>query len=336
MSKSTKDKKADKKDKTSSKEKETKKDSKKEVKAKEASAKDTKAATKAKKTAEKETKDAKAKKDTKDKKDAKETKDTKETKPAKTTTKKEDAKPAAKTEPKPATKEQKVEVETKPAAEKKTTEEPKKTPVKTSKPKTEEKEAIEEIIPTFEGILLFGKWDFKGLEVVDPGLKTYINLRPVIVPHTGGRYAHQRFKKAEMPIVERLVNKLMRTQRGTGKKARQVKAVKIAFEIIHLQTQKNPIQVLIDAIQNAAPREEVTRITYGGMAQLQSVDVAPMRRVDIALTNIIEGVYKKSFNSILTAEEILARELMEAADNKPSSFAVSKMLEIERVALSAR
>lgn len=333
MSKSTKDKKADKKDKTSSKEKETKKDSKKEVKAK-ASAKDTKAATKTKKTAEKETKDAKAKKDDKKTKDTKAKKDTKETKPAKTTTKKEDTKPAAKTEPKPATKEKKVE--TKPAAEKKTTEEPKKTPVKTPKPKVEEKEVVEEIAPTFDGILLFGKWDFKGLEVVDPGLKTYINLRPVIVPHTGGRYAHQRFKKAEMPIVERLVNKLMRTQRGTGKKARQVKAVKIAFEIIHLQTQKNPIQVLIDAIQNAAPREEVTRITYGGMAQLQSVDVAPMRRVDIALTNIIEGVYKKSFNSILTAEEILARELMEAADNKPSSFAVSKMLEIERVALSAR
>ncbi|MHA1367818.1 MAG: 30S ribosomal protein S7, partial [Candidatus Heimdallarchaeota archaeon] len=103
-----------------------------------------------------------------------------------------------------------------------------------------------------------------------------------------------------------------------------------------LQTQKNPIQVLIDAIQNAAPREEVTRITYGGMAQLQSVDVAPMRRVDIALTNIVEGVFKKSFNNILTAEEILARELMDAADNKSSSFAVSKMLEIERVALSAR
>ncbi|MCF2144134.1 30S ribosomal protein S7 [Candidatus Heimdallarchaeota archaeon] len=183
---------------------------------------------------------------------------------------------------------------------------------------------------------LFNKWDYKDLVVTDPGLKAYICLRPVITPHTGGRYEHKRFKKAEMPIVERLVNKLMRRRKGTGKKERMIKAVKIAFEIIHLKTGKNPIQVLIDAIQNAAPREEVTRITYGGMAQLQSVDVAPMRRVDIALTNIVEGTYKKAFNNILTAEEILAQELIDAADNKTSSYAVSKMLEIERVALSAR
>ncbi len=335
MSKRTKDKKADKKAKASSKDKETKskKESRKEIKAKEAIAKAKEAAKKeAKKKADKETKDKKTTKITKTA-----TKDTKAKKETKDTKTKKDTKPAAKTEPKPAAKEKKVEKETKPAAEKKTTEvKPKKTPAKETKPKTQEKEVIEDITPTFEGILLFGKWDFKDLTVVDPGLITYINLRPVIVPHTGGRYAHQRFKKADMPIVERLVNKLMRTQRGTGKKTRQIKAVKIAFEIIHLQTQKNPIQVLIDAIQNAAPREEVTRITYGGMAQLQSVDVAPMRRVDIALTNIVEGVFKKSFNNILTAEEILARELMDAADNKPSSFAVSKMLEIERVALSAR
>ena len=139
-----------------------------------------------------------------------------------------------------------------------------------------------------------------------------------------------------MPIIERLANKLMKTKRGTGKKQRMIKAIRIAFEIIELQTGKNPIQVFVDALQNATPREEVTRITYGGMAQLQSVDVAPMRRVDIALRNIVEGVYKKAFNNILTAEEILARELMDAAENKPTSFAISKMQEVERIALSAR
>lgn len=212
--------------------------------------------------------------------------------------------------------------------------EPKPKTVPTKEKPVEEKK--EEIVPTYEGINLFNKWSYKDLMVEDLGLKAYISLRPVISPHTGGRYEHQRFKKAEMPIVERLVNKLMRTKKGTGKKERMIKSVKIAFEIIHLQTGNNPIQVLIDAIQNAAPREEVTRITYGGMAQLQSVDVAPMRRVDIALTNIVEGVYKKAFNNILSAEEILAKELIDAANNNTSSFAVSKMLEVERIALSAR
>lgn len=188
----------------------------------------------------------------------------------------------------------------------------------------------------FDEIKLFNKWSYKGLEVTDPGLRAYICLKPVIAPHTGGRYEHQRFKKAEIPIVERLVNKLMRTKKGTGKKERMIKAVKIAFEMINLQTGTNPIQVFINAVQNAAPREEVTRITYGGMAQLQSVDVAPMRRVDIALTHIVEGVYKKSFNNILSAEEILAKELMDAANNNTASYAISKMQEVERVALSAR
>ncbi|MBD3192997.1 MAG: 30S ribosomal protein S7 [Candidatus Heimdallarchaeota archaeon] len=200
----------------------------------------------------------------------------------------------------------------------------------------EEEEKEEEIFEFADEIKLFNKWSYKDLVVEDPGLKAYISLKPVITPHTGGRYEHQRFKKAEMPIVERLVNKMMKTSQGAGKKQRMIKAVRIAFEIINLQTGKNPIQVLIDAIQNSAPREEVTRITYGGMAQLQSVDVAPMRRVDIALRNIVEGVYRKSFNNILTAEEILAKELIDAAENNSGSYAVSKMQEVERIALSAR
>lgn len=311
---------------------------------------------------EKEAKKKESKKDTKKEKPAKKeastdkkatmetktTKAVKEKKPATTKTKektpkKEEKKPAAKVKtPKVAKEKKPVEKKKAPTAIKETktpTKELAKTPAK-EKPKTSEKvpEKVEkeEPLPSYEGIELFNKWSYNDLVVVDLGLKAYISLRPVITPHTGGRYEHQRFKKAEMPIVERLVNKLMRTKKGTGKKERMIKSVKVTFEIINLQTGKNPIQVLIDAIQNTAPREEVTRITYGGMAQLQSVDVAPMRRVDIALTNIVEGVYKKSFNNILTAEEILARELMDAADNKPSSNAISKMQEIERIALSAR
>ncbi|MHA1742895.1 MAG: 30S ribosomal protein S7 [Candidatus Heimdallarchaeota archaeon] len=309
---------------------------------KEAKDKSKKADTKKADAKKAETKKAETKKAETKKEEPKEEKVKKESKAAKakTTDKKEKkdekAVALAKTEKKPA------EVKAAPEKPSKAIEEaPTKKPVSAPKKKAEvkkeeEQEVEEDTSALFEGIKLFNKWDYKDLVVTDPGLKAYICLRPVITPHTGGRYEHKRFKKAEMPIVERLVNKLMRRRKGTGKKERMIKAVKIAFEIIHLKTGKNPIQVLIDAIQNAAPREEVTRITYGGMAQLQSVDVAPMRRVDIALTNIVEGTYKKAFNNILTAEEILAQELIDAADNKTSSYAVSKMLEIERVALSAR
>jgi small subunit ribosomal protein S7 len=332
------------------KEKDTKKakaDTKKKTAAKdEKAAKKTTKTTKAKATATKKKAEPKKKADPKKAEPKKKTtpaKEKKEVKPAtaKETKAKKPAEPKIKAAPKTAPKKEEAKVE-KPKAEPKKEEKPKaETPEavpKAKKPKTPKKEekAEVEVIPTFDDIKLFNKWSYKDLVVVDPGIKAYISLRPVVTPHTGGRYAHRRFKKAEMPIVERLVNKLMRTKKGTGRKERMIKSVRVAFDIIDLQTGKNPIQVLIDAIQNAAPREEVTRITYGGMAQLQSVDVAPMRRVDIALTNIIEGVYKKSFNNILTAEEILARELIDAADNKPSSFAIGKMQEIERIALSAR
>lgn len=330
MSKSTKEKDA-KKTKADSKKKKT--TATKEDKAAKKTTKTTKATKAATAKAKKK---ADSKKKTTPKKEKKETKTT----PAKETKAKKPAEPKKEAAPKTAPKKETAKVEkpkTAPKAKKPEAAIPKPAP-KAAKPKTSPKEEKEEVeaIPIFDNIKLFNNWTYQGLTVVDPGIKAYISLRPVVTPHTGGRYAHQRFKKAEMPIVERLVNKLMKTKKGTGRKERMIKSVRVAFEIIHLQTGKNPIQVLIDAIQNAAPREEVTRITYGGMAQLQSVDVAPMRRVDIALTNIVQGVYKKSFNNILTAEEILARELIDAADNKTSSSAISKMLEIERIALSAR
>ncbi|MHA1530490.1 MAG: 30S ribosomal protein S7 [Candidatus Heimdallarchaeota archaeon] len=327
MSKSTKEKDA----------KKTKADSKKK---KTTAAKEDKAAKKAAKTTKATTAKAKKKEDPKKKTTPKkEKKETKAT-PTKETKAEKPAEPKIEVAPKTAPKKETAKVEkpkTAPKDKKPEAVTPKPAP-KAAKPKTPPKEEKEEVedIPIFDNIKLFNTWSYQDLSVVDPGIKAYISLRPVVTPHTGGRYAHQRFKKAEMPIVERLVNKLMKTKKGTGRKERMIKAVRVAFDIIYLQTGKNPIQVLIDAIQNAAPREEVTRITYGGMAQLQSVDVAPMRRIDIALTNIVQGVYKKSFNNILTAEEILARELIDAADNKTSSSAISKMLEIERIALSAR
>jgi len=61
--------------------------------------------------------------------------------------------------------------------------------------------------------------------------------------HTAGRYAKKQFAKGRMPIVERLVNSLMMNGRNNGKKLLAVRIVAHAFEIIHLLTDQNPIQV---------------------------------------------------------------------------------------------
>ena len=185
-------------------------------------------------------------------------------------------------------------------------------------------------------VLLFEKWSFKGIAVEDLGLQRYISLKPIVIPHSMGRHEHKRFRKASISIVERVVNNLMRPGKNAGKKARAINIVKHAFEIISLRTGKNPVEVLVKAVENSAPCEDTTRISYGGIVYHQSVDVAPQRRVDLALRNITEAARKASINNPRSIEECLAEELILAANRDIKSHAVSKRYELERVAQANR
>ena len=185
-------------------------------------------------------------------------------------------------------------------------------------------------------INLFDKWSFKGVEVKDLGLQRYITLKPVVIPHSMGRHEHKRFRKANVNIVERLINNLMRPGKNAGKKAKATNIVKSAFEIIHLRTGKNPIEVLVKAVENSAPCEDTTRLSYGGIVYHLSVDVSPQRRVDLALRHISEGARQASINNPRSIEECLSEELILAANHDIKSYAVSKRHEIERVAHASR
>ena len=185
-------------------------------------------------------------------------------------------------------------------------------------------------------ILLFGKWSYDFVDVKDPSLKKYICLKPVRLPHTSGRHEHRKFGKAEVPIVERLINKLMMPGRNAGKKHLAYNIVKKAFDLIHLKTGENPIQVLVRAIENSAPREDTTRIMYGGIVYHVSVDISPLRRIDVALKYLTEGARLKAFNNPTPVEEALADEIILAASNDPKSYAIQRKEEIERIALSSR
>ena len=185
-------------------------------------------------------------------------------------------------------------------------------------------------------IKLFGKWSFKDVEVRDPGLKRYICLKPLVIPHSMGRHEHRRFGKADVNIVEWLVNNLMRPGKNAGKKAKAINIVKHAFEIIHLRTGRNPIEVLVRAIENSAPCEDTTRIAYGGIVYHLSVDISPQRRVDLALRHICEGARQAAMHNPRSIEECLAEELILAANNDMKSYAVSKRHELERIAMASR
>lgn len=183
---------------------------------------------------------------------------------------------------------------------------------------------------------LFQKWDLSDLSISDLGVKRYICLKPVSVPHSSGKHAKQQFNKSDISIVERLINNLMRGGKNTGKKQQAMKFVRNAFNIIEEKTKKNPIQVLIDAISNAGPREEVVRLKYGGISVPKAVDTAPQRRVDTALRYIATGVFQSSFKSKKTISECLAFELLAASNGDSKSFSINKKDSKERVAKAAR
>jgi len=197
---------------------------------------------------------------------------------------------------------------------------------------------------TAQNILLFRKWHLSEIEIKDIGLKTAISLKKTIMPMDFGRSALRRFNKADVNIVERLVNKMMHfgkknaknTGRMAGKKIHSYNIVKTAFEIIHLKTGKNPVEVLVRAIENSAPNEDTTRIVYGGTVYHVSVDVAPIRRVDLALRFIADGVKEATFSNPKPIEEFLAEHLILSANNDPTSPSVKRKNELERIAQASR
>jgi len=199
-------------------------------------------------------------------------------------------------------------------------------------------------MPQTQNLLLFRKWDLSEIEIHDPGLKTAISLKKTIMPLTYGRSALKRFNKAEINVVERLTNKLMHfgkkyaknTGRMAGKKTAVIKTVKTTLQIINLKTGKNPVEILVRAIEFSAPNEDTTRIVYGGTVYHVSVDVSPLRRVDLALRFISDCVKEATFSNPKAIEEHLAEHLIMAASNDPNAPSIKKKNELERIAQASR
>lgn len=196
-------------------------------------------------------------------------------------------------------------------------------------------------------IKAFNRWGTEEISVQDPGLQNYITLEPKIVPKTGARYAGNRFHKSRIFIVERLINKLMlpghkgkkhnkSSGHCTGKSNTNYQIVEEAFKIIEKKLNKNPVEVFVKAIENAAPREELVTIEYGGARYPKAVECAPQRRIDLVLRYFVQGAYQKSFGTKRSAESTLAEEIMLAYQLSLNSNAIAKKNELERQADSSR
>jgi small subunit ribosomal protein S7 len=193
---------------------------------------------------------------------------------------------------------------------------------------------------------IFGLWDISEVSVSDPGLKKVINLDDKLLLKSHGRIKYDQ-AKTRVNVIERIINLLqVPGSRGkkhkiitswmTGKQQKTTAIVVDALKIVEQQTKQNPLAVLVKAIENAAPRDEVTAIEYGGARYPQAVDVSPRRRLNLTLRFIVNGAYDKAFNKKATITEALAKELIAASNNSGDSFAITKKNDIEKQADAAR
>jgi len=214
---------------------------------------------------------------------------------------------------------------------------------KTAKPK----QAPPAKIIVIPEVKLFNKWSAKGIEVKDIGLKRYISLKPAIVPKSHGRMRSQ-FHKSEMNIVERLANHfLVPGHRGKkhllgsgncgGKSATAFILVKNILQTIEDKTKKNPVEVLVRAVENSALREEITSYQVGGIMVRKAVVAAPQRRVDLALRTMVQGAYQKAHSNPKGFAAVLADELIAAGSgDSQNSYGVREKERVEREAGGAR
>jgi len=201
-----------------------------------------------------------------------------------------------------------------------------------------EEKTVEEVAPVPEPdmpvVPLFGKWDLTEVVIDDTTLEKYINLDAFQVPHTGGRHSKKRFGRRDLTIIERFINNLMRSEKYTGKKAQAYNVMKNAFDIINSKKKTNPAQIMVQALENSAPRAAVVSLRYGGIRVYSGVDVSPTRRVDTAIRNLCIGALESSQKQ-RSIEKSLSRELMLASEGNPDSYAVGKKEELERQAEAA-
>jgi small subunit ribosomal protein S7 len=196
-------------------------------------------------------------------------------------------------------------------------------------------------------IKLFDKWSFNEVIVTDAGLTDYLNIKPIVAPRTNGYYHNTPFYKTKVNIVERLMNRIQVTGHkgkkhhhssghNTGKAKAIASIMKEVLELLEKRTKTNPIQVLITAIEHAAPREEVIAIERSGARYAQAVDMAPTRRVDLVLRFLCQGAGQKAFAKSTNYTNALAEEILDCYEWGMKSFAMSKKSEIEKMAAAAK
>ncbi|MBI2076456.1 MAG: 30S ribosomal protein S7 [Candidatus Aenigmarchaeota archaeon] len=218
-------------------------------------------------------------------------------------------------------------------------------PITKEKPTAEKKKTSKPASRPPVNFRLFGKWD-SNVVVNDLGLRPYINLQPKLIPRSAGSLQKHRFHKSKINLVERVALHLMvsghqgrkhklTSGRFGGGYITALRAVEKALDIVEKTENKNPLEVLVRAIENAALAEEIISYQLGSIMARDAVITAPQRRLDKALRNLAQGAYRRRFNKKMSIAESLSQEILGSYKGM-ESFAVKEKERIEREAMGAR
>ena len=127
----------------------------------------------------------------------------------------------------------------------------------------------------------------------------------------------------------KLVTKLINNVMLDGKKGVAQKVVYGAFDLIKEKTDKEPLEVFTQAMENIMPSLEVKSRRVGGATYQVPMEVRPARRQTLGLRWLT--AYSRARGERTMAER-LAGEIMDAANNTGAS--VKKREDVHRMAES--
>jgi small subunit ribosomal protein S7 len=127
--------------------------------------------------------------------------------------------------------------------------------------------------------------------------------------------------------VQSFINRVMKN----GKRSVAISLVYDAFDLIGERTNKNPLEIFTQAINNVSPVMEVKPRRVGGATYQVPMEVPPHRQFALATRWILASTRERSRKSFA---EKLADELMDAANNAGS--AIRRREETHRMAEANR
>lgn len=128
-------------------------------------------------------------------------------------------------------------------------------------------------------------------------------------------------------LVTRIINKIMMQ----GKKSVAERTFYGMIEIVADRSEREPLEVLTEALNNIMPLVEVRARRVGGSTYQVPMEVRPSRRLSLGIRWLLDAARKRSERNIV---DCLANEVLEAA--KSEGGAVARKEEVQRMAEAGR